>query len=73
MDPPIARNRSSLIGWSTAKGKKTLAIQKKLDEQICGHCLPMHVGSARSDDRSSSIPGTLAPSESLITLSKYRC
>jgi hypothetical protein len=30
VDPPIARNRSSLFGWSTAKGKKTLANQIKM-------------------------------------------
>jgi hypothetical protein len=30
VDLPIARNRSSLFGWSTAKGKKTLANQTKI-------------------------------------------
>jgi hypothetical protein len=34
--------------------------QKKDDEEICGHCLPMHMGSAKSDDQSCSIPGTLS-------------
>jgi hypothetical protein len=33
VDPPIARNRSSQLGWITAKGKKD-------DEEICGHCFP---------------------------------
>jgi hypothetical protein len=30
VDPPIARNRSSQLGWSTAKGKKTLPNQRKM-------------------------------------------
>jgi hypothetical protein len=30
VDPPIVRNRSSLLGWSTAKGKKTLPNERKM-------------------------------------------
>jgi hypothetical protein len=30
VDPPIARNRSSLIGWSTTKDKKMLANQRNM-------------------------------------------
>jgi hypothetical protein len=30
VDPPIARNHSSLLGWSTGKRKKTLPNQRKM-------------------------------------------
>jgi hypothetical protein len=30
VDPSIATNLSSLVGWSTAKGKKTLANQRNM-------------------------------------------
>jgi hypothetical protein len=30
VDPPIARNRSSQLGWNTAKDKKTLPNEKKM-------------------------------------------
>jgi hypothetical protein len=30
VDPPIERNRNSQLGWSTAKGKKTLPNERKM-------------------------------------------
>jgi hypothetical protein len=30
VDPPVVRNCSSLVGWSTAKGKKMLANQRNM-------------------------------------------
>jgi hypothetical protein len=40
--------------------KKTLSNQRKMMNQCHGHCLPMRMGSARSDNRSYSIPHRLA-------------
>jgi hypothetical protein len=39
---------------------RQLANQRKIMNQFHGHCLPMHMGSARSSNQSCSIPRRLA-------------
>jgi hypothetical protein len=40
VDPPIARNCSSQLGWSTAKGKKMLPNERKMMRKLVDIAYP---------------------------------